>query len=129
MEHRGGRRGDWQPGKMRARHISAHTHTPHHLYPLSLSSHTSHHVCHPPLFSPLIIQTLRMLEDFKIPYNEIHFGQPYADVYVDASVACSASRHREGFGLEGRRREERADARDGRREAFQQCTDRGGLCH
>ena len=31
-----------------------------------------------------------MLEDFKIPYNEIHFGQPYADVYVDASVACSA---------------------------------------
>ena len=26
----------------------------------------------------------------RIPYNEIHFGQPYAHVYVDASVACSA---------------------------------------
>ena len=34
--------------------------------------------------------TLRMLEELKIPYDEIHFGQPYAHVYVDSSVACSA---------------------------------------
>ena len=35
-------------------------------------------------------QTLHTLEEFQIPYDEIHFGQPYAHVYVDASVACSA---------------------------------------
>ena len=34
--------------------------------------------------------TLRSLEQFKIPYDEIHFGQPFAHVYVDASVACAA---------------------------------------
>ena len=31
-----------------------------------------------------------MLQELQIPYDEIHFGQPYAHVYVDASVACSA---------------------------------------
>ena len=35
-------------------------------------------------------QTLRVLEQLNIPFDEIHFGQPYAHVYVDASVACSA---------------------------------------
>ncbi|KAL1521269.1 hypothetical protein AB1Y20_020938 [Prymnesium parvum] len=35
-------------------------------------------------------ETLRMLEQFKIPYDEIHFGQPFAHVYVDASVACAS---------------------------------------
>ena len=35
-------------------------------------------------------QTLRMLETLDIPYDEIHFGQPFAHVYVDASVACSS---------------------------------------
>ena len=35
-------------------------------------------------------QTLTTLKEFRIPYDEIHFGQPYAHVYVDASVACSA---------------------------------------
>ena len=34
--------------------------------------------------------TLRTLEALQIPYDEIHFGQPFAHVYVDASVACSA---------------------------------------
>ena len=34
--------------------------------------------------------TLRTLEILQIPYDEIHFGQPFAHVYVDASVACSA---------------------------------------
>ena len=34
--------------------------------------------------------TLRMLEQFKIPYDEIHFGQPFAHVYVDASVASAS---------------------------------------
>ena len=71
--------------------ISQHTHltSP---FTLSLFSHTSLITCAILLssLSPSHIQTLRMLEDFKIPYNEIHFGQPYADVYVDASVACSA---------------------------------------
>ena len=35
-------------------------------------------------------QTLNTLEALQIPYDEIHFGQPFAHVYVDASVACSA---------------------------------------
>ena len=35
-------------------------------------------------------QTLRALEEFNIPYDEIHFGQPFAHVYVDASVASSS---------------------------------------
>jgi len=35
-------------------------------------------------------QTLRTLQSLEIPYDEIHFGQPFAHVYVDASVACSA---------------------------------------
>lgn len=35
-------------------------------------------------------QTLRVLESLNIPFDEIHFGQPFAHVYVDASVACSA---------------------------------------
>ena len=34
--------------------------------------------------------TLQKLEELNIPYDEIHFGQPYAHVYVDSSVACSA---------------------------------------
>jgi dTDP-glucose pyrophosphorylase len=34
--------------------------------------------------------TLMMLAKLDIPYDEIHFGQPYAHVYVDANVACSA---------------------------------------
>ena len=35
-------------------------------------------------------QTLQLLESLSIPYDEIHFGQPFAHVYVDASVACSS---------------------------------------
>ena len=35
-------------------------------------------------------QTLKALEEFAIPYDEIHFGQPFAHVYVDASVASSS---------------------------------------
>jgi len=35
-------------------------------------------------------QTLSMLAALQIPYDEIHFGQPFAHVYVDANVACSA---------------------------------------
>ena len=36
-------------------------------------------------------QTLRMLESLDIPYDEIlHFGQPFAHVYVDASVASAS---------------------------------------
>ena len=42
-------------------------------------------------------QTLRMLEELDIPYDEIHFGQPYAHVYVDASVACSALDTEKGY--------------------------------
>ena len=35
-------------------------------------------------------QTLTLLERLRIPYDEIHFGQPYAHVYVDSSVACGS---------------------------------------
>ena len=35
-------------------------------------------------------ETMRMLEQFNIPYDEIHFGKPFAHVYVDANVAASA---------------------------------------
>ena len=35
-------------------------------------------------------QTLTTLASLNIPYDEIHFGQPAADLYVDSSVACAA---------------------------------------
>ena len=35
-------------------------------------------------------QTLQTLKDLDIPYDEIHFGQPYADLYIDASIACAS---------------------------------------
>lgn len=27
--------------------------------------------------------TLKWLEDYEIPYDEIHFGKPWADIYID----------------------------------------------
>ena len=27
--------------------------------------------------------TLNWLDRYEVPYNEIHFGKPYADVYID----------------------------------------------
>ena len=35
-------------------------------------------------------QTLQTLKDLDIPYDEIHFGQPYADLYIDSSIACAS---------------------------------------
>ena len=35
-------------------------------------------------------QTLTTLASLNIPYDEIHFGQPAADLYIDSSVACAA---------------------------------------
>jgi len=35
-------------------------------------------------------QTLTTLASLNIPYDEIHFGQPAADLYIDSSIACAA---------------------------------------
>jgi hypothetical protein len=34
--------------------------------------------------------TLKSMEDLNIPYDEIHFGQPNADLYIDRAVACAS---------------------------------------
>ena len=34
--------------------------------------------------------TLQKLAELEIPYDEIHFGQPHADLYVDRAVACAS---------------------------------------
>jgi len=34
--------------------------------------------------------TLKSMADLAIPYDEIHFGQPNADLYVDRAVACAS---------------------------------------
>ena len=34
--------------------------------------------------------TLKTLADLNIPYDEIHFGRPQADLYIDSSVACAS---------------------------------------
>eukprot|EP00967_Tisochrysis_lutea_P100768 scaffold150620_cov35-Tisochrysis_lutea.AAC.3 len=35
--------------------------------------------------------TLKSMEDLNIPYDEIHFGQPNADLYIDRAVACASA--------------------------------------
>ena len=34
-------------------------------------------------------ETFKLLEEFAIPYDELHFGKPHADVYVDAHAISS----------------------------------------
>ncbi|CAE7946376.1 unnamed protein product [Symbiodinium sp. KB8] len=35
------------------------------------------------------METFKLLEEFAIPYDELHFGKPHADVYVDAQAINS----------------------------------------
>lgn len=44
--------------------------------------------------------TLQQLEDLQIPYDEIYFGKPYADLYVDdLSVNAMLDTEKEVFYL------------------------------
>ena len=49
--------------------------------------------------------TLQTLAALEIPYDEIHFGQPHADLYVDRSVACASTDTEKDIGWRLRRDE------------------------
>lgn len=53
--------------------------------------------------------TLKSMEDLKIPYDEIHFGQPNADLYIDRAVACASVDTEKDIGWRLSQRPEQGD--------------------
>jgi hypothetical protein len=53
--------------------------------------------------------TLKSMEDLQIPYDEIHFGQPFADLYIDRAVACASVDTEKDIGWRLNRRPEQGE--------------------